>query len=163
MKLLEAFKSLILEQDIFLGGSKVDGNTVNIFYNQHSNMAISDSKYGRTYIDDIKNSMVDILDIIVEVAAKIIQSEPKNSRKHSILVIDNQIGVDYHFWLNKSKSDIFYLTINTSIRHPRHLPRHKNDATIIITRLGETIIKESFFTDFTYNILSDKIVYYKIN
>jgi ribosomal protein S10 len=69
-------------------------------------------------------------------------------------------GMDYHFWVNKIKNDKLFLTINTSIGHPKFLPNKQNDATIIITKSGDTIIREQFENNnFTKIVRGDIIIY----
>ena len=162
MKFKSIIKSLILEARIPIGEYEVDDHNVTILYNTHSDLATSDSEYGRMPVDEIKTAMEDILEVIVEVSLKVLKKEQKWHGDKSILIVDNQIGGDYHFWVNKSKSDDIYLTINTSINHPRHLPTSKNSAKIIVTRTGDTIVKESIDNTFTSKIIGDIIVYYKL-
>ena len=161
MKFKSIVKSLILEARIPLGEYEVDGYDVTILYNTHSDLATNSSHYGRIPVDEIKLAMEEILDLIVEVSLKVLDKDSKSDNDNSILVVDNQIGGDYHFWVNKSKSDNIFLTINTSINHPRHLPTSKNSAKIVVTRVGDTIVKESIDDTFTYKIIGDIIVYYK--
>jgi hypothetical protein len=116
-------------------------------------------------VDTILYSMVEVLDVIVDVSLEILNNPKSTTNKKdkdkSILVIDNLIGVDYHFWISKSNNGKLFLTINTSISHPRHLPKDKNDKKIIITKSGETIIREEFDLDnFTKITKGNIIIYY---
>ena len=161
MKLLNTIKNIILEGKQLLDRYEVDGLNVDIFYNDHSNMAISNSLYGRQSIEDIKESIVDILDIIVEVSIDILNSPSKiQDKDHSILIKDYMIGVDYHIWVTQSKNSDLFLTINTSIGHPKNLPSNQNDKTIMVTKSGETVIREDFeVNNFTKIIKGDIIIY----
>lgn len=161
MKLLNTIKNIILERKQLLDRYEVDGLNVDIFYNDHSNMAISDSSYGRQSIEDIKESIVDILDTIVEVSIDILNSPSKiQDKDHSILIKDYMIGVDYHIWVTQSKNSDLFLTINTSIGHPKSLPFNQNDKKIIITKEGDTIIKEQFnLENFTKIVRGDIIIH----
>lgn len=161
MKLIEILKTILSEGKQLIDKFNVDGNKVNILYNDHSNTAINTSKYGRQSIEDISSSMVDNLDIIVDLSNDILDSPPKIKNKdHSILVKDYMIGVDYHFWVTKSKKNELFLTINTSISHPLSLPNNKNDKKIIITRTGDTLIKEQLgHNNFTKIIRGNIIIY----
>jgi len=162
MKLLGVVKNLILERRQLLDKYEVNGVMVDIFYNDHSNIAINTSEYGRQPIEEILTSMVELLDVIVDVCLDIL-SKPKKrvDKDRSILVIDNLLGIDYHFWVTQSKSGKLFLTINTSIGHPKFLPRDKNEKKIIITKSGETIIKEEFDLDnFTKITKGNIIIYY---
>lgn len=163
MKILNIVKSIILEAREFIAQYNIGGQKVSISYNTHSNLAIGTSHYGRVEIDDIKYSMEEIMDVIINISLKILSSKGPSSRDSSILVVDNQIGIDYHFWINLSGKGVLHTTINTSIRHPRHLPSNKNSAKIIITRVGDTIVKESIGEEFTSVQIGNIIVYYKIN
>ena len=145
-----------------MGKYDIDDQYVDILFNAHSNISTNCSTYGRLCVEDIQNSMEEILDVIVEVSSNILNKPSKLGGDRSILVVDNQIGADYHFWVNKSKSDILYLTINTSISHPKHLPSEKNEGKIIITKLGDAIVKESIDDSFTYKRIGNIIVYYKL-
>ena len=161
MKLLSLIKSLISEAKQLIDRYEVDGQNVDVFYNDHSNLAQNSSKYGRQSIEDIKESMVDILDIIVEVSMDILSSPSKiRGKDHSILVNDYMIGIDYHFWVTTSSNGNLFLTINTSIGHPKKLPINQNDKKIIITKNGDTIIKEQFNNNnFTKIVRGDIIIY----
>ena len=161
MKLLNTIKNIIFEGKQLLDKYEVAGLNVDIFYNDHSNMAISNSLYGRQSIEDINESIVDILDIVVEVSINILNSTGKiQGKDRSILIKDYMIGVDYHVWVTQSKNGDLFLTINTSIGHPKNLPSDQNDKTIIITKLGETVIRENFeFDNFTKIIKGDIIIY----
>lgn len=163
MKLIGVLKNLISEKKQLIDKIDVDGREVNIQYNDHSNLSVNPSKYGRQSIDDIFSSMVDILDVIVDVSDNILTSPSKIENKdHSILVKDYMIGVDYHFWVNRSKKDDLFLTINTSISHPLSLPKKQNDKKIIITKTGDTVIKEDLdFGNFTIIKRGDIIIYIK--
>ena len=161
MKLLNTIKNIIFEGKQLLDKYEVAGLNVDIFYNDHSNMAISNSSYGRQSIEAINESIVDILDIVVEVSINILNSPSKiQDKDHSILIKDYMIGVDYHVWVTQSKNGNLFLTINTSIVHPKSLPSDQNDKTIIITKSGETVIRENFeFNNFTKIIKGDIIIY----
>ena len=161
MKLLNTVKNIIFEGKQLLDRYEVGGLNVDIFYNDHSNMAISNSSYGRQSIESINESIVDILDIVVEVSINILNSPSKiQDKDHSILIKDYMIGFDYHVWVTQSKNGNLFLTINTSIGHPKNLPSDQNDKTIIITKSGETVIRENFeFNNFTKIIKGDIIIY----
>lgn len=162
MQLLNIIKSLILEGKVLIKRFDLDGTNINIYFNTHSNIAQNSSSYGRQSIDDITNSMIDILDIILSVSLDILNHPSKiEGKQHSILVKDYMIGVDYHFWVDKSPKDDLYLTINTSIAHPKNLPSKKNDKKIIITRTGDTVIKESMdYLLFTKLVRNNIIIYH---
>ena len=161
MNFKSVIKNLILEAREVIGQYDVDGQYVDILFNTHSNISTNCSTYGRVCVEDIKNSMEEILEVIVEVCNSLDDLPSKRpGMDKSILVTDNQMGADYHFWLNKSKNGTLFLTINTSISHPKHLPNKQNDRKIIITKIGDTIVKESISNLFTYKIIGDIIVYY---
>lgn len=162
MKLLSVVKNIILEKRHLLDKYEVDGINVDIFYNDHSNIGVTDSTYGRHSLDGILTSMTEILDIITQVSNDMLVNTKRiNKKDSSILVIDNLLKIDYHFWVSKSKSGNLFLTINTSIHHPKHLPKDKNDKTIIITKSGETIIREEYDLDnFTKITKGNIIIYY---
>ena len=161
MKLLKTIKNIILEEKQLLDRYEFGCLRVDIFYNVHSNMAISNSLYGRQSIEIINESIVEILDIVVEVSIDILNSPSKiQDKDRSILIKDYMIGVDYHVWVTQSKNGDLFLTINTSIGHPKKLPSDQNDKTIIITKSGDTIIKEQFKNNnFTKIVKGDIILY----
>jgi hypothetical protein len=161
MKLLKTIKNIILEEKQLLDRYEFGGLNVDIFYNDHSNMAISNSLYGRQSIEIINESIVEILDIVIEVSIDILNSPSKiQDKDRSILIKDYMIGVDYHVWVTQSKNGDLFLTINTSIGHPKNLPNDQNDKTIIITKSGDTIIKEQFGNNnFTKIVKGDIILY----
>ena len=161
MKLLSFFKTIIVEARELLGQYDFDGQDVDLLYNTHSNLGIISSTYGRQPIEVVKTSMVDFLDVIVPTSLDVLNKPSKVVGKdHSILVKDYMNGFDYHFWVNKSKNDKLFLTINTSIGHPRFLPNKQNDKTIIITNTGDTVIREQFEgNNFTKIIRGDIIIY----
>jgi hypothetical protein len=71
------------------------------------------------------------------------------------------LGMDYHFWVTSASNGDIFLTINTSIGHPKKLPDNQNDKKIIITKEGDTIIKESIDLDvFTKLQRGNIIIYY---
>lgn len=161
MKLLSVLKNLINEAKELLAKYQVDSSNVDILYNDHSNLSVNSSKYGRQSVEDIKDSMVEILDIIVPISLDILTKPSKiEGKDHSILIKDNMIGMDYHFWVNLARNGNIALTINTSIGHPRFLPNNQNDKTIVITKLGDTLIKEQFEgNNFTKIVKGDIILY----
>lgn len=162
MKLFYFFKDLINEAKELLDQYEVDNHHVDIFYNDHSNLSVNSSKYGRQSVEDIKDSMVDILDVIVSNSLDILDKPSKVLGKdHSILVKNYMLGMDYHFWVTSSSNGDIFLTINTSISHPKKLPDNQNDKKIIITREGDTIIKESIDLNvFTKLQRGNIIIYY---
>ena len=162
MKLLSLIKTIINEAKELLNRYPVDGRTVSIYYNDHSNLSVNSSKYGRQSVEEIKESMVDILDIIVSISLEILDMPSKViGKNHSILVKNYMLGMDYHFWVDSSSNGNIFLTINTSIGHPKKLPDNQNDKKIIITKEGDTIIKESIDLDvFTKLQRGNIIIYY---
>lgn len=161
MKLLYTLKNLILEARELLGNYDFDDQDVDILYNTHSGLGVGTSTYGRQPIELVKTSMVDFLDVIVPTSLGILNKPSKvTGNDHSILVKDYMNGFDYHFWVNKSKNGKLFLTINTSIGHPKFLPNKQNDKTIIISNSGDTVIREQFEgNDFTKIVRGDIIIY----
>lgn len=161
MKLFYFFNDLINEAKELLDQYEVEGHNVDIFYNDHSNLSVNSSKYGRKSVEDIKDSMVDILDVIVLNSLEILDKPSKiKGKDHSILVKDYMLGMDYHFWVNTSRDGDIYLTINTSIGHPKKLPDNQNDKKIIITKSGDTVIKESINLNVFTKIVKGNIIIY---
>ena len=163
MKFQSIVKSLILEARELLDQYEVNGIDVAIYNNIYDNIEINNSSLGRVPIDEVLDAMVEILEVIVEVSLNSLEKETNHGKDKSILIVDNQVGGDYHIWVNRGKSGTLFLTINTSIYHPKHLPLQKNDGKIIITKIGDTIVKESVDDTFTSKVIGNIIVYYKNN
>ena len=163
MKFQSIVKNLILEARKLIVQYEVNGIDVDILYNTHSSIGVNNSALGRVPVDEVLYAILEILEVIVEVSLKSLDKESKHGKDKSILIVDNQVGGDYHIWVNWSKSGTLFLTINTSIYHPKHLPSQKNDGKIIITKVGDTIVKESVDDTFTSKIIGNIIVYYKNN
>jgi len=163
MKFKTIVKSLILEARELLAQYEVDGINVDILYNTHSKIGVNKSSVGRISVDDILISLENILEVLVEVSLDILSKPKTDSKDYSVLIVDNQVGGDYHLWINISTSGTLFLTINTSIPHPKHLSKYNNDGKIIITKIGDTIIKESIDDTFTSKVIGNIIVYYKNN
>ena len=162
MKLFYFFEDLIIEAKQLLNKYEVGGYNVFIYYNDHSNLAVGSSLYGRQSVEEIRYSMVDMLDDIVSISLGII-NKPSRVRGNdpSILVKDYMLGMDYHFWVTSSPDGDIYLTINTSIGHPKKLPDNQNDKKIIVTNDGETLIRESINLNlFTKIVRGDIIIYH---
>jgi len=163
MKFQSIVKSLILEARELLDQYEVNGINVDILYNTHSSIGINNSALGRVPVDEVLYAMVEILEVIVEVSLNSLDKKSSHGKDKSILIVDNQVGADYHIWVNRGKLGTLFLTINTSIYHPKHLPLKKNDGKIIITKIGDVIIKESIDDTFTSKVIGNIIVYYKNN
>jgi len=163
MKFQTIVKSLILEARELLDQYEVNGIDVDILYNTHSNIGVNNSALGRVPVDEVLDAMVEILEVIVEVSLNSLEKDSNHDKDKSILIVDNQVGGDYHIWVNRGRSGTLFLTINTSIYHPKHLPLQKNDGKIIITKIGDTIVKESVDNTFTSKVIGNIIVYYKNN
>jgi len=161
MKLINFFKDLIIEAKVLLRKYRVDGNYVDLLYNDHSNLSVNSSKYGRQSVEEIKNSISEIIDVIVSICLEILAKPSRVvGNDHSILVKDYMIGMDYHFWVTLSPDGNIVLTINTSIGHPKKLPDNQNDKKIILSKYGETIIKEDIDLNVFTKIVKGNIIIY---
>ena len=81
MKLLGVVKNLILERRQLLDKYEVNGVQVDIFFNDHSNIAINTSEYGRSPVSEILYSMVEVLDVIVDVSLEILNNPKSTTNK----------------------------------------------------------------------------------
>jgi hypothetical protein len=139
MKLLDVLKSLIIESKL-IDKFTLDGIDVEIRSTMESEVIAPNSKTGRVNKDEILESMGDIYDVIIKQAMIVTSKEDGNS---ALLISDYWLGFDYQLWVKFNKNKLT-LTINTSIRHPKLLSnKNFNTRRIIITKDGETIIKES--------------------
>jgi hypothetical protein len=129
------------EQEFIKQLHRNEDNVINLYKNSHSMDSVgSFSNFQRADPDEIVNSIMDIENVIIKSAKKIIKD---CISRCSINVIDNVIGIDYHMWLNKKmKSNNIQIIINTSIHHPNHLKFRSNiSPTIIIDKFGDVFTR----------------------
>jgi hypothetical protein len=80
-------------------------------------------------------------------------------RRCGLLVSDFSMGFDYQLWV-LLKNNKLELKINTSIKHPKQLFNDKfKTRRVIVTRDGETVIKESL-EQYRSVKIGKKIVYF---
>jgi hypothetical protein len=145
MKLIETLQSLILENKLVHRFTSQDGQIIDIEANLHSQQGQGTySNLQRVSSDEILESFEDIKEIVIKQANKISEICNKYNKECGILVRDNLLGFDYHFWIDKSKNNKLILIINTSIRHPKKLFNREKHNVIIIDDDGDYNILESF-------------------
>jgi hypothetical protein len=145
MKLIATLQSLILENKLIDRFTSNNGQIIDIEANLHSQQGQGTySNLQRVSSDEILDSFNDIREIVVKQANKISQICDKDNKGCGILVRDNLLGFDYHFWIDKKKSDKLILILNTSIRHPKKLFNREKHNVVIIDDDGDYNILESF-------------------
>lgn len=147
MKLLETLKTLLLEHKLihrfeYQNGYKLQ--TIDVEANPHSREGQGGYHLQRVDYDEILESLQDIEPVIGKQINKILGWCDSYDKQCAIIVRDNFLEFDYHMWIDKVRDDKIVLTVNTSIRHPRHLFNpHKNNI-IIVDEDGDNTIIESF-------------------
>jgi len=158
MKLLNLLSKLITETKL-LDRFVVNGLVINVSSTRESDVAVMDNTtFGRVPKDEILESMSDIIEVIVTQGLIVLDT---CNKRCGLLVSDYSMGFDYQLWVDM-KNDNLELKINTSIKHPKQLFNEKfKTRRIIVTRDGETVIKESLEEYHSIKI-GNKIIYYQI-
>ena len=156
MKLLELLSTLITEGKL-IDKFIINGLVVNITSTHESDIAVNDiSSLGRVSKEEILESMRDIIEIIVTQGLVVLDT---CNKRCGLLVSDYSMGFDYQLWVTM-KTNKLELKINTSIKHPKQLFNDKfKTRRIIVTRDGETVIKESL-EHYRSVKIGKKIVYF---
>jgi hypothetical protein len=157
MKLLKLLSSLITESKL-LDRFVVNGLVTNVTSTYESDVAVMDNTtFGRVPKEEILESMSDIIEVIVTQGLVVLDTCEKRC---GLLVNDYSMGFDYQLWV-VMKNGKLELKINTSIKHPKQLFNEKfKTRRIIVTRDGDTVIKESL--DHYQSIrIKNKIIYYQ--
>jgi hypothetical protein len=157
MKLLKLLSSLITEGKL-LDRLVINGLVVNITSTHESDVAVMDnSTFGRVPKEEILESLTDIIELVVTQSLVVLDTCEKRC---GLLVSDFSMGFDYQLWV-LLKNDKLELKINTSIKHPKQLFNDKHKTRrVIVTRDGDTVIKESF-EHYRSIRIKNKIVYYQ--
>ena len=156
MKLLNLLSKLITETKL-LDRFVVNGLVINVSSTRESDVAIMDNTtFGRVPKDEILESMSDIIEVIVTQGLIVLDT---CNKRCGLLVSDYSMGFDYQLWVTM-KTNKLELKINTSIKHPKQLFNDKfKTRRIIVTRDGETVIKESL-EHYRSVKIGKKIVYF---
>lgn len=164
MKLVETLKDIIVEQFSTLLKKYISssGQKVKVVYNKHSQDNQGKLEFQRIFNDEVVNSLDEIKNVVFNQANKILnRCNPDPKKKECALIVrDNIDGFDYHFWLNRTKNNELVLTLNTSIRHPGKLFNTLKHNVIVVDTSGDTQIVESDMSDFTFEEINGKFVYY---
>ena len=164
MKLVETLKYIIVEQFSTLLKKYISssGQKVKVDYNKHSQDNQGKLGFQRIFNDEVVNSLDEIKDVVFNQSNKILnRCNPDPKMKECALIIrDNIDNFDYHFWLNRTKNNELVLTLNTSIRHPGKLFNTLKHNMIVVDTSGDTQIIESDMSDFTFEEINGKFVYY---
>lgn len=156
MKLLSVLRSLILEDRISLGSFEQGGDVFNVVATDHTQIANNPiSLKSRPYFEDLGEVVFEFNDIIGDVAKDVIG----NRKKDSIFVRDNWNGFDFIIYPHYDDGE-YKLNIATAIKHPQKLNVKDQNTLFIITKEGDTIIKEDLdFWNFTKIVKGDIIIY----
>ena len=156
MKLIKLLSALITEGKL-LDKFNINGLIVNVTHTHESNVAVMDNTtYGRVPKEEILESLRDIIEVVVIQGLVVLDT---CNKRCGLLVSDYSMGFDYQIWVSL-KSDKLELKINTSIKHPKQLFNDKHKTRrIIVTRDGETIIRESL-DGYSSVKVKNKIIYF---
>jgi hypothetical protein len=156
MKLLSVLGSLIVEDRVTLGSFEKEGDVFNVIATDHTQIANNPvSLKSRPDFEDLGDVVFEFDDIISDVAKDIIV----NRKKDSIFVRDNWNGFDFIIYPHYDDGE-YKLNIATAIKHPLKLNIKNQNTLIIITKEGDTIIKEQFnLENFTKIVKGDIIIY----
>ena len=157
MKLLKLLSSLITESKL-LDRFVVNGLVTNVTSTYESDVAVMDNTtFGRVPKEEILESMSDIIEVIVTQGLVVLDTCEKRC---GLLVNDYSMGFDYQLWVVMKNGNL-ELKINTSIKHPKQLFNEKfKTRRIIVTRDGDTVIKESL-DQYQSIRIKNKIIYYQ--
>jgi hypothetical protein len=157
MKLLPTLKYALLEQRVNTGSFvDNDGEIFNVVATVHTQLANnSSSLLSRPNFGDVSDVVFEYQDIISSVAKSVID----DINKTSILIRDNWNGFDFIIYPDFEDGE-YQLNIATSIKHPKKLQHKSVNKLIIITKDGDSILKEQIENiSFTKIIKNDIIIY----
>ena len=159
MKLLNKLTELIYEsQDTYYGSFNHDGVKFKIYGSEHSHETTSSSaESGRYNVEDLSQIIKDFSDLYGELSLDVV-NDPK---KTSILTFDNLLKVNFVTFVNPRGNKNINLRIHTSLKDKRKLNIKPENKVLIITKEGDTIIRESINMDvFTKIVRGDIIIYH---
>lgn len=145
-----------MEDRVTLGTFKEGNSVFNIVATDHTQIANNPiSLKSRANFEDLGEVVFEFNNIIGDVAKDVI----RDRKKDSILVRDNWNGFDFIIYPHYDNGK-YNLNIATSIKHPQKLNVKNKNTLIIITKEGDTIIKEDLdFGNFTKIVKGDIIIY----
>ena len=145
MKLISTLKTLLLEYKLVDRFISKNGQIVDIESNIHSKIGQGfSSNLQRIGEDEVMESFEDIKDIVVDLANQILNKCDVFKKECGLLIRDNMLGFDYHFWLRHKRNNKLVLIINTSIRHPKKLFNTEKHNMLVIDKDSSYTILESF-------------------
>jgi hypothetical protein len=159
MKLLSTLKTILLEKRIPLGSFiDDDGETFNVIATDHSQIANTpSSRLSRPDFNEVSDVVFEYQDIISSVSKSIMEDIDKTS----ILIRDNWNGFDFILYPDFVDGE-YQLNIVTSIKHPKKLQNKSVNKLIIITKDGDSIVKEQINNNHFTKIVKDDIIIYII-
>lgn len=158
MKLLNVLKNIINESsDTYYGSFSYDNKEFKIYGSAHSHEASSGSAdSGRYDVGELYQTILDFQDVYGKLALDVISDKTKNS----ILTFDYLLGVNFVTYVNYVSKDVINLKIHTSLKNRRKLNIKPVNKVLIITKSGDTVIKEQFENNnFTKIVRGDIILY----
>lgn len=159
MKLLNILKHLIIEStDTYYGSFIHDDKEFKIYGSEHSHESSkSSAESGRYEVSELAQTIMDFKDVYGDLAVDVIEDRGKNS----ILTFDNLLNVNFVTYVNKKSKDVINLKIHTSLKNRRKLNVKPVNKVLIITKSGDTIIKEQIdLIGFTKITKGDIIIYH---
>jgi hypothetical protein len=157
MKLLPTLKYVLLEQRVNTGSFvDNDGETFNVVATIHTQLANNPSSLSsRPDFGDVSDVVFEYQDIISSVSKSVMD----DINKTSVLIRDNWNGFDFVIY-PEFKNGEYHLNIATAIKHPKKLKHKSENKLVIITKDGDSILKEQIENiSFTKIIKSDIIIY----
>jgi hypothetical protein len=158
MKLLNVLKTIICEsRDTYYGSFFYNNIEFKVYGSSHAHEASSGSGYsGRYDVGELYQTIMDFDDVYGKLAMDIISDKTKNS----IVTFDNLLNVNFLTYVNYVSKDVVILRIHTSLKNRRTLNVTPENKVLIITKSGNTVIKEQFENDnFTKIVRGDIIIY----
>ena len=158
MKLLNTLKTILSESsDTYYGSFFYNDIEFKVFGSPHAHEASSGSGYsGRYDVGELYQTILDFEDVYGKLALDVISDKTKNS----ILTFDNLLGVNFLTYVNYVSKDVVKLRIHTSLKNRRKLNIEPVNKVLIITKSGDTVIREQFENNnFTKIIRGDIIIY----
>ena len=158
MKLLDKLKEIIYEsKDTYYGSFNHDGVNFKIYGSEHSHETTSISaESGRYNVEELSQVIKDFSDLYGELSFDII----KDPKKTSILTFDNLLNVNFVTYVNPKGKKSINLRIHTSLKDKRKLNIKPENKVLIITKNGDTLIRENINLDLFTKIVKGSIIIY---
>lgn len=158
MKLISILRTIIVENRIRLGSFNEGNDIFNIVATDHTQIANNPSSLkSRPNFQDLGDIVFEFQDVMSNVVKNVI----KDNKKDSIFIRDFGNGFDFIIYPHYDNGE-YKLNIATGIKHPEKLKVKKQNTLMVITREGDTIIKEQLENNNFTKIVRDNIIIYII-